>query len=177
MLITGESGTGKELIAREIHNRSPRAQKPFVTINCGAIPENLLESELFGHAKGAFTGAVATKQGKFQSANGGTLFLDEIGEMPIELQVKILRALQERVVYRVGDTRPEVCDIRIVAATNRDLEKEIANGRFREDLYYRLNVVNVELPPLRSRGEDVLVIARYLISRYAREYDSKVKKS
>jgi transcriptional regulator with GAF, ATPase, and Fis domain len=175
VLITGETGTGKELIAREIHNRSPRTGKPFVTINCGAIPENLLESELFGHVKGAFTGAVANKQGKFQAADGGTLFLDEIGEMPVELQVKILRALQERVVYRVGDTRPETCDIRILAATNRDLDKEIAGGRFREDLYYRLNVVNVELPPLRQRGEDVLVIARYLLSRYAREYDVKVK--
>jgi transcriptional regulator with GAF, ATPase, and Fis domain len=175
VLITGETGTGKELIAREIHNRSPRHGKPFVTINCGAIPENLLESELFGHVKGAFTGAVANKQGKFQAADGGTLFLDEIGEMPIELQVKLLRALQEKVVYRVGDTRPETVDIRILAATNRELEKEIAAGRFREDLYYRLNVVNVELPPLRSRGDDVLVIARYLLSRYAREYDSKVK--
>jgi len=175
VLITGETGTGKELIAREIHNRSPRAGKPFVTINCGAIPENLLESELFGHIKGAFTGAVANKQGKFQAADGGTLFLDEIGEMPIELQVKLLRALQEKVVFRVGDTRPEAVDIRILAATNRDLEKEIAAGRFREDLYYRLNVVNVELPPLRVRGDDVLVVARYLLSRYAREYDVKVK--
>jgi transcriptional regulator with GAF, ATPase, and Fis domain len=175
VMITGETGTGKELIAREIHNRSPRAGKPFITINCGAIPENLLESELFGHVKGAFTGAVANKLGKFQAADGGTLFLDEIGEMPIELQVKLLRAIQERVVFRVGDTRAENVDIRILAATNRELEKEIAAGRFREDLYYRLNVVNVELPPLRARGEDVLVIARYLLSRYAREYDSKVK--
>jgi transcriptional regulator with GAF, ATPase, and Fis domain len=175
VLITGETGTGKELIAREVHNRSPRTGKPFVTVNCGAIPENLLESELFGHVKGAFTGAVANKQGKFQAADGGTLFLDEIGEMPIELQVKLLRAIQEKVVYRVGDTRPETCDIRILAATNRDLEKEIAGGRFREDLYYRLNVVNVELPALRVRGDDVLVIARYLLSRYAREYDAKVK--
>jgi len=175
VLITGETGTGKELIAREIHNRSPRTGKPFITINCGAIPENLLESELFGHVKGAFTGAVANKQGKFQAADGGTLFLDEIGEMPIELQVKLLRAIQEKVVFRVGDTRPETVDIRILAATNRELEKEIAGGRFREDLYYRLNVVNVELPPLRARGEDVLVIARYLLSRYAREYDAKVK--
>jgi transcriptional regulator with GAF, ATPase, and Fis domain len=175
VLITGETGTGKELIAREIHNRSPRTGKPFITINCGAIPENLLESELFGHVKGAFTGAVANKQGKFQAADTGTLFLDEIGEMPIELQVKLLRAIQEKVVFRVGDTRPENVDIRILAATNRELEKEIANGRFREDLYYRLNVVNVELPPLRMRGEDVLVIARYLLSRYAREYDAKVK--
>jgi transcriptional regulator with GAF, ATPase, and Fis domain len=175
VLITGETGTGKELIAREIHNRSPRTGKPFITINCGAIPENLLESELFGHVKGAFTGAVANKMGKFQAADAGTLFLDEIGEMPIELQVKLLRALQEKVVFRVGDTRPETVDIRILAATNRDLEKEISNARFREDLYYRLNVVNVELPPLRARGEDVLVIARYLLSRYSREYDAKVK--
>ena len=175
VMITGETGTGKELIAREIHNRSPRAGKPFITINCGAIPENLLESELFGHVKGSFTGAVANKLGKFQAADGGTLFLDEIGEMPIELQVKLLRAIQEKVVYRVGDTRPETCDIRILAATNRDLEKEIAGGRFREDLYYRLNVVAVELPPLRVRGDDVLVVARYLMSRYSREYDAKVK--
>jgi transcriptional regulator with GAF, ATPase, and Fis domain len=175
VMITGETGTGKELIAREIHTRSPRTGKPFVTINCGAIPENLLESELFGHVKGAFTGAVVNKQGKFQAADGGTLFLDEIGEMPIALQVKLLRAIQEKVVYRVGDTRPETVDIRILAATNRDLEKEIAGGRFREDLYYRLNVVNVELPPLRVRGDDLLVIARYLLSRYSREYDVKVK--
>jgi transcriptional regulator with GAF, ATPase, and Fis domain len=175
VLITGETGTGKELIAREIHNRSPRAGKPFVTINCGAIPANLLESELFGHVKGAFTGAVANKQGKFQAADTGTLFLDEIGEMPIELQVKLLRAIQEKIVFRVGDTRPEPVDIRILAATNRDLEKEIAGGRFREDLYYRLNVVQCELPPLRVRGDDVLVVARYLLSRYAREYDVKVK--
>jgi transcriptional regulator with GAF, ATPase, and Fis domain len=175
VLITGETGTGKELIAREIHNRSPRAGKPFITINCGAIPENLLESELFGHVKGAFTGAVSNKQGKFQAADGGTLFLDEIGEMPIELQVKLLRALQEKVVFRVGDTRAETVDIRILAATNRDLEKDIAAARFREDLYYRLNVVNVELPPLRVRGDDVLVVARYLLSRYSREFDAKVK--
>src|SRR6478609_6550396 len=175
VLITGETGTGKELIAREIHNRSPRAGKPFVTINCGAIPENLLESELFGHIKGAFTGAVANKQGKFQAADGGTLFLDEIGEMPIELQVKLLRAIQEKVVYRVGDTRPETVDIRILAATNRDLEKEIAAGRFREDLFYRLNVVNVHLPPLRDRGEDIVVLARYMVGRYAPEYGNTVR--
>jgi transcriptional regulator with GAF, ATPase, and Fis domain len=175
VLITGETGTGKELIAREIHIRSPRAQAPFVTINCGAIPESLLESELFGHVKGAFTGAVANKQGKFQAAHGGTLFLDEIGEMPLNLQVKLLRALQEKVIIRVGDTRPEPVDIRIVAATNRNLEEEIQAGGFREDLYYRLNVVNIHLPPLRDRQEDVVVIARYLLGRYAKEYDSKVK--
>jgi transcriptional regulator with GAF, ATPase, and Fis domain len=175
VLITGETGTGKELIAREIHTRSPRAGKPFVVINCGAIPRDLLESELFGHVKGAFTGAIANKQGKFQAADGGTLFLDEIGEMPLELQVKLLRALQERVVVRVGDTRPESVDIRIVTATNRELEKEIEAGRFREDLFYRLNVVNVHLPPLRDRGDDIVVIARYLLSRFAREYDAKVR--
>jgi transcriptional regulator with PAS, ATPase and Fis domain len=175
VLITGETGTGKELIAREIHRRSPRKEQPFVTINCGAIPENLLESELFGHVKGAFTGAVAHKAGKFQSADGGTLFLDEIGEMPLNLQVKILRAIQEKVVVRVGDTRTEQVDIRILAATNRDLEQEISGARFREDLYYRLNVVNLHLPPLRDRGEDVLVIARYMLSRSAKEYDSKVR--
>jgi transcriptional regulator with GAF, ATPase, and Fis domain len=175
VLITGETGTGKELIAREIHNRSPRTEKPFITINCGAIPENLLESELFGHVKGAFTGAVSNKQGKFQAADGGTLFLDEIGEMPLNLQVKLLRAIQEKTVIRVGDTRSETVDIRILAATNRDLEAEIKNGRFREDLYYRLNVVNLHLPPLRDRGEDVLVIARYLLSHYAKEYEAKVK--
>jgi transcriptional regulator with GAF, ATPase, and Fis domain len=175
VLITGETGTGKELIAREIHRRSPRRDKPFVTINCGAIPENLLESELFGHVKGSFTGAVANKAGKFQSADGGTLFLDEIGEMPLNLQVKILRAIQERIVVRVGDTRPESVDIRILAATNRDLEDEIRHGRFREDLYYRLNVVNLHLPPLRDRGDDIPVIARYLLSRYSKEYETRVK--
>jgi transcriptional regulator with PAS, ATPase and Fis domain len=175
VLITGETGTGKELIAREIHRRSARANGPFVTINCGAIPENLLESELFGHVKGAFTGAVANEQGKFQSASSGTLFLDEIGEMPLALQVKILRALQEKVVVRVGDTRPETVDIRVLTATNRNLEDEIKNGNFREDLYYRLNVVNLHLPPLRVRGDDVLVIARYLLSRYSREYEARAR--
>jgi transcriptional regulator with GAF, ATPase, and Fis domain len=175
VLITGETGTGKELIAAELHRRSARSTNPFVVINSGAIPENLLESELFGHVKGAFTGAVSNKIGKFQAANQGTLFLDEIGEMALSLQVKLLRAIQEKVVVRVGDTRPEKVDIRILAATNRDLEVEIKEGRFREDLYYRLNVVNLTLPPLRDRGEDVLVIARYLLSRYGKEYESKVK--
>lgn len=175
ILITGETGTGKELIAAELHRRSPRANKPFVVINSGAIPENLLESELFGHVKGAFTGAVSNKIGKFQAAHEGTLFLDEIGEMALPLQVKLLRAIQEKIVIRVGDTRPEKVDIRILAATNRDLEKEIEAGRFREDLFYRLNVVNLLLPPLRDRGDDVLVIARYLLSRYRQEYEAKVK--
>jgi transcriptional regulator with GAF, ATPase, and Fis domain len=175
VLITGETGTGKELIARELHNRSLRAKGPFITINCGAIPENLLESELFGHVRGAFTGAVTTKAGRFQAADRGTLFLDEIGEMPLQLQVKILRALQERVVVKVGDTTAESVDIRVLAATNRDLEVEIKAGRFREDLYYRLNVVHLHLPPLRDRGDDVVVLARYMVSRYAPEYGGRVK--
>jgi transcriptional regulator with GAF, ATPase, and Fis domain len=175
VLITGETGTGKELIAREIHNRSPRARGPFISINCGAIPENLLESELFGHVKGSFTGAVANRMGKFHAADKGTLFLDEIGEMPMSLQVKILRALQERIIQRVGDTRQESIDIRVLTATNRELEAEIKLGRFREDLYYRLNVVNVHLPPLRERGDDIIVIARYLLARYAPEYGNRVR--
>jgi transcriptional regulator with GAF, ATPase, and Fis domain len=175
VLITGETGTGKELIARELHSRSQRAKHPFITINCGAIPENLLESELFGHVRGAFTGAVSNKIGRFQSADHGTLFLDEIGEMPLPLQVKILRALQEKVVVRVGDTSSETIDIRILAATNRDLDAEIKAGRFREDLYYRLNVVNLHLPPLRDRGDDIAVLARYMVGRYAPEYGSAVR--
>jgi transcriptional regulator with GAF, ATPase, and Fis domain len=175
VLITGETGTGKELIAKEIHRRSPREGGPFVTINCGAIPENLIESELFGHVKGAFTGAVMSRPGKFQVADKGTLFLDEIGELPPNLQVKLLRALQERVVFRVGDSKPEKVDIRVVAATNRNLEEEIKNGNFREDLYYRLNVVNLWLPPLRERGDDVMIIAKVLLSKYADELGSPVK--
>ncbi|WP_257446470.1 sigma 54-interacting transcriptional regulator [Archangium lipolyticum] len=175
VLITGETGTGKELIAREIHRHSPRTKGPFVTINCGAIPENLLESELFGHVRGAFTGAVNTKAGKFQAAIGGTLFLDEIGEMPLQLQVKLLRALQEKVVYKVGDHRGEPVDIRVVAATNRVLEDEVRKGTFREDLYYRLNVVTLKLPPLRERGEDLFVLGKYFLQKYAKEFGAKTK--
>jgi transcriptional regulator with PAS, ATPase and Fis domain len=175
VLIGGETGTGKELIAHELHRRSARASGPFVVINCGAIPENLIESELFGHVKGAFTGAVASRPGKFQVADKGTLFLDEIGELPLNLQVKLLRALQERIVFRVGDSKPEKVDIRVVAATNRVLEEEIRAGRFREDLYYRLNVVNLFLPPLRERGDDVLIIAKALLSKYADELHSSVQ--
>ncbi len=175
VLITGETGTGKELIAHELHSRSHRASGPFVVVNCGAIPENLIESELFGHVRGAFTGAIANRPGKFQAADGGTLFLDEVGELASPLQVKLLRALQERVVYRVGDTRPEKCDIRVLAATNRNLEEMIERGDFREDLYYRLNVVNLTLPALRDRADDVLIIAKALLSKYADEFGAKVK--
>lgn len=170
VLIDGETGTGKELIAHEIHARSSRADGPFVSINCGAIPEALLESELFGHVRGAFTGANKPRAGHFQAANKGTLFLDEIGEMPLPLQVKILRALQERVVVRVGDHREEAVDIRILAATNRNLEQEVQAGRFREDLFYRLNVIQLTLPPLHERGDDILLIAQYLLDRYVKEY-------
>ena len=175
VLITGETGTGKELIARELHRRSPRAKGPFITINCGAIPENLLESELFGHVKGAFTGAIATRAGKFQAAHGGTLFLDEIGEMPPSLQVKILRALQERSIVKVGDSRPEPVDIRVLAATNKVLEDEIKKGTFREDLYYRLNVVNLKLPPLRERGEDIPVLAKFLLGKFGKELNARTR--
>ena len=175
VLVQGETGTGKELVAREIHRRSARAAGPFVAVNCAAIPEGLLESELFGHVRGAFTGAVANRPGRFQAASGGTLFLDEIGEMPPSLQVKLLRAIQERVVQRVGDSRPEPVDIRVVGATNRNLEDEVRAGRFREDLYYRLHVVTITLPPLRERGDDVTVLARWFLQRYAAEFESRAR--
>jgi len=175
VLITGETGTGKELFAREIHRRSPRGGGPFIVINCGAIPENLMESELFGHVRGAFTGAVTTRAGKFQLAHRGTLFLDEIGEMPLGLQAKLLRALQERVVSKVGDAKPEPVDIRVIAATHRDLLDDIKEGRFREDLFYRLNVVGLHLPPLRERDDDVVTIAKYVLRKYAPEAGSQVR--
>ena len=174
VLITGETGTGKELIAREIHRRSNRAKGPFVAINCGAIPETLMESELFGHVRGAFTGAVATHPGKFHSASAGTIFLDEIGELPLSLQVKLLRVLQDKMVVKVGDTKPERIDVRILAATNKTLEDEVRGSRFREDLYYRLNVVSVGLPPLRERGEDVVTLAKYLLAHYREEFESTI---
>jgi transcriptional regulator with GAF, ATPase, and Fis domain len=175
VLISGETGTGKELIARELHRRSDRSEGAFVTVNCGAIPENLMESEMFGHAKGAFTGAIASRGGKFQLADGGTLFLDEIGELTPQLQVKLLRALQDKMVTRIGDNRQEKVDIRVVAATNRNLEDMIVEGTFREDLYYRLNVVNLWLPPLRDRGDDVFIIAKALLSKHGDELNSPVK--
>jgi transcriptional regulator with GAF, ATPase, and Fis domain len=174
VLIVGETGTGKELIARELHQRSPRKDGPFIVINCGAIPENLLESELFGHVRGAFTGATQSRIGKFQAANQGTLFLDEIGEMPLHLQVKLLRALQDHRVTRVGDTKSENVDIRVISATNRDLVALVRDNLFREDLYYRLNVVQITLPPLKDRGNDVLVIANYFLQKYAKIYNKNI---
>jgi transcriptional regulator with GAF, ATPase, and Fis domain len=167
VMITGETGTGKELIAREIHRRSARAKGPLMAVNCAAIPENLLEAELFGHERGAFTGATASRPGKFQLANHGTLFLDEVGECSPELQAKLLRAIDKREVYRVGASKPDECDIRIVAATNRKLEFMLKTGEFREDLYYRLNVVDLHLPPLRERGGDTVLIAKALLSKHA----------
>ena len=166
VLVIGESGTGKELVARAIHDQSPRAGKPFVAINCGAIPENLIESELFGHRKRSFTGAVSEKQGLFEVAGTGTLFLDEIGELPIAMQVKLLRALQERVIRRVGGTDDIPIDVRIIAATNRDLEARVAAGKFREDLYYRLNVILIRAPSLRERPGDVEVLAEEFLRRF-----------
>ncbi|HWE24115.1 MAG TPA: sigma-54 dependent transcriptional regulator [Myxococcales bacterium] len=170
VLITGESGVGKELVARAVHERSPRGQGPFVPVNCGAIPEGLIESELFGHVKGAFTGAAGDKQGLFQTAQGGTLFLDEIAELPTALQVKLLRAIQDRRIRPVGGTEDIEVDVRIVAATNRDLPAEVRGGRFREDLYYRLNVVQVRVPPLRERREDILPLADHFLTRFGVEH-------
>jgi len=167
ILITGESGTGKEMLARYVHKKSPRAKKAFISVNCAAIPENLLESELFGHEKGSFTGAVARRIGKFEEANGGTLLLDEISEMDARLQAKLLRALQERVIDRVGGGKPVPVDIRIVATSNRNLADEVKSGNFREDLLYRLNVVNLKIPPLRERPADILELAEHFGRRYA----------
>lgn len=170
VLVVGETGTGKELVARSIHNLSERARGPFVPVNCGAIPAELLESELFGHEKGAFTGAVATRQGRFEMAFGGTLFLDEIGDMPMTLQVKLLRALQERQIRPVGSSKHVDIDVRIISATHKDLHKEMEEGTFREDLYYRLNVVNLKLPSLKSRSEDIPLLARSLLQQSAQRH-------
>ena len=169
VLVTGESGTGKELVAQAIHDRSPRARAPFIKLHCAALAETLLESELFGHEKGSFTGAAGRREGHFKNADGGTLFLDEIGEISPSIQVKLLRFLQERAFERVGGNETIHVDVRIIAATNRDLAKAVAEGHFREDLFYRLNVVNLEMPPLRARPEDVLPLAAHFLSRFARE--------
>lgn len=174
VLVTGESGTGKELLVRALHVNSRRAEKPFVPINCGAIPKELLESELFGHEKGAFTHAIRSRPGRFEMADGGTIFLDEIGEMELSLQVKILRVLQEKEIERVGGSGCKKVDVRIVAATNRDLEAEVKAGNFREDLYYRLNVIPLQLPPLRERGTDVLLLARHFLAHFCRKKEREV---
>jgi two-component system response regulator PilR (NtrC family) len=174
VLVAGESGTGKEMVARAIHRAGERRDQPFVAVNCGAIPENLLESELFGHVKGSFTGAVQNKAGLFEVAAGGTLFLDEIGEMGLSLQVKILRAIQERAFRRVGGTSDIQFDARLVAASNRRLEEEVAAGRFREDLYYRLNVIEIPLPSLRERRDDIPLLVGHFIEKYAHDLGKQV---
>jgi transcriptional regulator with GAF, ATPase, and Fis domain len=173
VLVTGESGTGKELLVRALHRNSARKDNPFIPINCGAIPKDLLESELFGHEKGAFTHALRMRAGRFELADGGTVFLDEIGEMELSLQVKILRVLQEKEIERVGGTGSKKVDVRVVAATNRDLEKEVQEGRFREDLFYRLNVIPLHLPPLRERGGDVAVLANYFLEEFCKKAGRK----
>jgi two-component system nitrogen regulation response regulator NtrX len=175
VLVTGENGTGKELVARAIHRLSPRADKAFIEVNCAAIPSELIESELFGHMKGSFTGAHEDRAGKFELADGGTLFLDEIGDMSLQAQAKVLRALQEGIVTRVGGAKPITVDVRVLAATNKDLEEEIKNGRFREDLYYRLNVIPLHVPPLRERREDISMLVRHFVESYSREANLRPK--
>ncbi len=176
VLISGESGTGKELIAEAIHSNSDRRDRPFVVINCGGIPETLMESELCGHKKGAFTGAIDHKRGLFEIADGGTVFLDEIGEITPPIQIKLLRLVQEKVFKRVGDTEDISVDIRIISATNKDLEKEVIEGRFREDLFYRLNVIHINAPPLRDRHEDLPLLAQHFLEKYAKEMEKEISK-
>ena len=175
VLITGKSGTGKELVARALHFKSKRNKKPFLAINCGAISENLIESELFGHKKGAFTGAVSDKEGLIKAANGGTLFLDEISEMPLNLQVKMLRSLQEKEITPVGTSSIIKIDVRFIASTNRDLKKEIVEGNFREDLYYRLNVIEIDLPSLKDRTDDIPLLADHFLNKYRKEMNKRIK--
>jgi two-component system response regulator PilR (NtrC family) len=170
ILVTGDSGTGKEVAARLIHASSADAARRFVAVNCAAIPENLIESEFFGHKKGSFTGAVTDKEGLFKAANGGTIFLDEIGELPKSLQAKLLRVLQEREITPVGETKPIKIDVRLIVATNRDLAADVANGLFRQDLFYRINVVQIRMPALREHPEDIPVLAQHFINKYAREF-------
>ncbi len=174
ILITGESGTGKELVARAIHTESPRKAGAFVAVNCGAIPENLIESELFGYEKGAFTGAHSSKEGLVELADGGTLFLDEITELPVNLQVKLLRFIQDRYIRRIGGREEKQVDIRLIAATNRDIDREVREGRFREDLYYRINVIRIDIPPLRERREDIPHIAMHFVEKYDRELGKNI---
>lgn len=174
VLVTGESGTGKELIARSIHRLSGRAENNFVAVNCAALPENLLESELFGHTKGAFTGATSAREGRFEMADGGSLFLDEIGELPAGIQVKLLRVLEDKTFERVGGNRPLTVDVRIITATNRDLKKEMREQKFREDLFYRLNVINIHIPPLRERRDDILPLIDHFISKFSTRFNKEV---
>lgn len=176
VLIVGESGTGKELVARAIHFNSTRKEGPIVTVNCGAIPESLMESELFGHEKGSFTGAVSTKPGLFEAANKGSIFLDEIGELPLPMQVKLLRVIQERSFHRVGGTENIEVDVRVIAATNRSLEDEVKKGNFREDLFYRLNVIQIPLPPLRSRKQDIPILAEYFVKKFTKETGKDIRR-
>jgi two-component system response regulator PilR (NtrC family) len=176
VLILGESGTGKELVARAIHGNSARKTKPFVAINCGGIPENLLESELFGYMKGSFTGAFADRAGLFEVARGGTIFLDEIAELPVILQVKLLRVVQEKTIRRIGGSEDIKVDVRIISATNQDLQDKVRHGEFREDLYFRLNVIPIHIPPLRKRREDIPLLVQYFIEKYTREFGKEVKR-
>ncbi|HEY0156956.1 MAG TPA: sigma-54 dependent transcriptional regulator [Thermoanaerobaculia bacterium] len=176
VLITGENGSGKEIVARTLHRLSPRSDQPFIDVNCAAIPEELIESELFGHRKGAFTGAIDERKGKFELADGGTLFLDEVGDMSMKTQAKVLRVLQEQTFQRVGGQQTIKVDVRVLAATNKSLEEEIANGNFRSDLYYRLNVIPIEVPPLRARGDDIVLLAEHFLRRFAAETGQPKKK-
>jgi len=176
VLIMGESGTGKELIARAIHNLSPKRDRPFIAVNCAGIPETLLESELFGYKKGAFTGALCDKMGLFKAADGGTIFLDEIGELSPTLQVKILRVVEEKSFKPIGDTKDIKVDVRVISATNKDLEKEVIEGNFREDLYYRLNVIPIRVPPLRERKEDIPVLVEYFLKKYSKKFKKEIRK-